>query len=141
MANTSEGDKGDTPYSPNANINTDAPFTNPPDVHSAKNDSILTDIAQDLPYTNTQEVNFELNIDANADDNMHANADANMLDYMDTPEPYTIPVTHATGTDTGQTPSLPTMTTTTTTTTKTTTTTTMPPTTPMPKTTPTTILE
>ena len=48
MVNTSD-DNGDPPDPPNANPPTDALFTHSPTVHSAKNDSIPTEIDQDLP--------------------------------------------------------------------------------------------
>ena len=68
MANTSDGDKGDPPYSP-------ADMTNE---HSANNNTISTDIDQDLSYNSNQD-DFEFY--DNADDI----ADANMLDPMDVP--------------------------------------------------------
>ena len=48
MATASDSGKGDPPDPPNAHINTDALPSDSSPVHSAKNDSIPTDIDQDL---------------------------------------------------------------------------------------------
>ena len=74
MANTSDGDKGDPPYSPNADTTPDdnsALFTA---VNRANDDSILTDIDRDMPYDRTLDIDFE--VYDTADDV----ADADMLD-------------------------------------------------------------
>ena len=59
MANTSDGDKGDPPYSSDANINTNPTSPLTTEVHSAKNDSIPTDIDQDSPYNSNHDADFE----------------------------------------------------------------------------------